>query len=171
MSWNQALRFLVPLLVLLPGVVNAQANSAAVTPAMCPVELTKFHPSGTFINTGVNVHVKNVANQEIVGLVFNVALGDAAEDWKWLHWDFDDTRPLRDFQWNKPIQPGGTKSLSWEADLGFEHGGGGAFVLVSALFADGSSWHSPEDGAACKLVWFNGNKKSFVKPVDLPIRE
>ncbi len=171
MSWNRALRFLVPVLFLLPSVANSQTNSPAATRPDCPVEITKLHPSSSFTTTGLNVHVKNVTKKEIVGLVFDVALADAAEDWKWLHWDFDDTRPLRDFGWNKPIKPNETKTLSWPADLDFQHGGGGALVLTSALFADGSDWHAPEDTAVCKQVWYNSNKKSFAKPVDLPLRQ
>jgi len=57
------------------------------------------------------------------------------------------------------------------ANIDFEHGGGGAFVLTSALFSDGSVWQETQDGASCKYVWFNRHKKSMVKPVQLPFRE
>ena len=55
------------------------------------------------------------------GLVFNAALADATEHWKWLHWDFDPGRPIREFGWNKLIRPGEKKKLSWyyaDLDLG-----------------------------------------------------
>jgi hypothetical protein len=100
-----------------------------------------------------------------------VALADAAENWEWLHWDYDQTRPLREFGWNKPIKPNEKKGLSWEeSELDYEHGGGGAFVLTSVLFGDGTDWHSPVDSAPCAFIWYNNHKKSFAKPVVLPVR-
>jgi len=53
----------------------------------------------------------------------------------------------------------------------FEHGGGGAFVLTSVLFEDGTSWEESKDNASCKYVWYHSNKKNLVKPVRLPFRE
>ena len=88
---------------------------------------------------GVSVRIKNVSGKRIVGLVFNAALADATEHWKWLRWDFDQSRPVREFGWNKLIKNGDVKKLSWyRADIDFEHGGG-AFVLTSALSEDGSA--------------------------------
>jgi hypothetical protein len=88
--------------------------------------------------SGVSVRIKNVSGKRIVGLVFNAALADATEHWKWLRWDFDESRPVGEFGWNKLIKNGEVKKLSWyRADIAFEHGGG-AFVLTSALFEDGS---------------------------------
>jgi len=108
---------------------------------------------------------------------FNAAIADATEHWKWLHWDFDDTRPLRDFGWNKAIKPGASKRLVWisswywgGAYLDFDHSGGGAFVLTSALFADGSEWQDPGNGEACSFFWFK-HKKSLIRPAQLPPRE
>jgi hypothetical protein len=147
----------------------SQAQSAASSPAGptgCPVQLLDFDPSG------LNVKIRNVSGKRIVGLVFNAALADATEHWKWLHWDFDENRPIREFGWNKLIKPGDKKKLSWyRADLDFEHGGGGAFVLTSVLFEDGSVWEEPNDSASCKYVWYNSHKKAFVRPVELPFRQ
>ncbi len=44
-------------------------------------------------------------------------------------------------------------------------------MLTTILFADGSSWEDGVDSANCKEIWYNGHKKGFVKPVDLPRRE
>jgi len=130
------------------------------------VDLLRFNPSG------VSVRIRNTRGKKIVGLVFNAALADATEHWKWYHWGFDETRPIRDFGWNKQIKGGETKSLSWsQADIDFDHGGGGAFVLTSALFEDGSIWEESKDNASCKCVWFNNHKRSFSRPVILPFRE
>jgi hypothetical protein len=118
------------------------------------------------------VRVKNTSGKPIVGLVFNAALSDATEHWLWLHWDFDINRPIRDFGWNKLIKPDAAKTLSWDrADLDFSHGGGGAFVLTSVLFADGSTWEEAPGSASCRHVWLNNHKKTFVRPVQLPFRE
>jgi hypothetical protein len=104
--------------------------------------------------------------------VFNVALADATERWKWLHWDFDQDRALRDFSWNRQIKQDATKTLTWpSANLDFEHGGGGAFVLTSVLFDDGSGWDSPANSANCKYLWYNNHKKFFLRPIQLPRRE
>jgi hypothetical protein len=125
-----------------------------------------------FDPSGVSVRIKNVSGKNIVGLVFNAALADATEHWRWYHWDFDDGRPIREFGWNKMIKDGAAKKLSWyRADIDFEHGGGGAFVLTSVLFEDGSVWEEPNDSASCKYVWYNSHKKSFVRPVALPFRQ
>ncbi len=146
---------------------NAQAappNPAAL--AGCPVQFLRFNPSG------VSVKIKNGSGKKIVGLVFNAALADATEHWKWYHWNFDDTRPIRDFGWNKQIADGQAKTLTWyNADIDFEHGGGGAFVLTSVLFEDGSIWEETEDAASCKYVWFNNHKKSFSRPISIPFRQ
>jgi len=148
----------------------AQAQSAAsspAAPASCPVQFLSFDPFA------LNVRIKNVSGKPIVGLVFNAALADATEHWKWLHWDFDPGRPIREFGWNKLIKPGDKKRLSWYyADLDFQHGGGGAFVLTSVLFQDGSIWEEANDSSSCKYVWYNSHKKEgFVRPVQLPFRE
>jgi hypothetical protein len=143
---------------------NAAPNPS--TPAACPVQFVRFNPSG------VSVRVKNTSGKDIVGLVFNAALADATEHWIWLHWNFDATRPIRNFGWNKLIKPDAAKTLSWyREDIDFEHGGGGAFVLTSALFADGSTWEESLDGASCKYVWFNSHKKNLTKPLQLPFRQ
>jgi hypothetical protein len=75
-------------------------------------------------------------------LVFNAAIADAAEHWIWPHWYFDVNRPIG---WNKVIKADAAKTLSWDrADVDFEHGGGGAFVLTSVPFEDGTSWGGVE---------------------------
>jgi hypothetical protein len=120
-----------------PGVCPlAQAQSAAsgaAAPVNCPVQFLGFDPFA------LNVKIKNVSGKPIVRLVFSAALAEATEHWKWLHWNFDPGRPIRECGWNKLIKPGDRKRLSWYcADLDFQHGGGEAFVLTSVLFQDGS---------------------------------
>jgi hypothetical protein len=115
-------------------------------------------------------HIRNTSGKTIVGLVFNAAIADATEHWKWVHWDFDESRPLRDFGWNKEIKTGATKRLGWGwgSYLDFEHIGGGAFVLTSVLFDDGSRWEDSER-SVCKSLWYK-HKKSTFRPVELPPR-
>ena len=166
MKWIWVSRFALVALVFCPPVRAQSTASSPAAPAACPVQLLRFDPSG------VSVRIKNVSGKKIVGLVFNAALADATEHWKWLHWDFDAGRPIREFGWNKLIKDGQVKKLSWDrADIDFEHGGGGAFVLTSALFEDGSVWEEPGDSTSCKYVWYNRHKKSFARPVELPFRE
>jgi len=131
----------------------------------CPIQIVSFDPSG------VSVRVKNTSGKTIVGIVFNAALADATEHWKWFHWDFDDSRPLRDFGWNKEIKPAQSKRLTWAwgGGLDFEHLGGGAFVLTSVLFDDGSRWEDSNETSSCKALWLK-HKKSTFRPVDLPPR-
>ena len=144
--------------------------SAASVPAACPVQLVHFNPGGGW--SGLNVQIRNTSGKTVVGLVFNAALADATEHWKWLHWDFDNSRPIRNFGWNKRIKNGAAKTLSWSfADLDFEHSGGGAFVLTSVLFEDGSVWEEASNRASCKVVWYNSHKKEMSRPVALPFRE
>jgi len=148
---------------LLPLSVLAQTNAA---PSSCPLNLIRFNPSD------VTIRVQNTSGKTIVGLSFYAALADATEHWKWFHWGFDDTRPLREFGWNKEIRNGASKTLSWDRnDLDFEHGGGGAFVLTSVLFEDGSSWEEPIDHASCSALWYNSHKKNFTKAIVLPLRQ
>jgi hypothetical protein len=151
--------------VLSPRVVAQSAAPGPPAPSICSVQFLHFDPDG------VSARIRNISGKKIVGLVFNAAVADATEHWKWLYWNFDDTRPVQNFGWNKPIKVGETKKLSWDrVDLDFEHGGGGAFVLASVLFEDGSSWEEADDRASCKYVWFHNHKKFFAKPVQLPFR-
>ena len=70
----------------------------------------------------------------------------------------DAGRPIREFGWNKLIKPGEKKKLSWyHADLDFQHGGGGAFVLTSVLFQDGSVWEEANDRGLVTKVPLNGS--------------
>lgn len=160
--------FLVVLLF--PPFVRAQTTASSTTESRgCPIQFMNFSPGGTF---WLNTRIKNTSRKTIVGLVFSAALSDATEHWKWYHWDFDDTRPIHNFNWNRKIKPREAKRLSWDhIDLKFEHGGGVAFVLTSALFDDGSIWEESLDHAACKYVWYNSHKKALVRPVVLPSRE
>jgi hypothetical protein len=121
-------------------------------------------------SSGVSVRIRNISGKKIVGLVFKAALADATEHWKWYHWDFDDARPIRDFGWNETIKVGAAKTLSWSwSNLDFEHGGGGAFVLTSALFDDGSIWQEPGGSTSCMCLWYNSHKKGgLIRPVQLP---
>jgi len=119
----------------------------------------------------LSIEVKNISGKRIVGLVFNAALSDATERWKWLHWNYDVTRPLEDLGWNKPVKEGESKKLSWDYDLERDHGGGVALVLTSVLFADGTRWEEDIDSATCKQVWYHNHKKGFTRPVELPRRE
>jgi len=165
-KWIWISHFVLFAFVLCPQVRAQGPAPSPSAPDACPVQLLRFDPSG------VSVRIKNVSGKRIVGLVFNAALADATEHWKWLHWDFDEGRPVREFGWNKLIKNGEVKKLSWyRADIDFEHGGGGAFVLTSALFEDGSVWEEPGDSASCKYVWYNSHKKSFARPVELPFRQ
>jgi hypothetical protein len=145
----------------LPYSQSSQTGSASP----CPVEFVYCDASG------VSVRVRNTSGKPIVGLVFNAAIADATEHWKWVHWDFDDSRPLRDFGWNRAIKPTATKRLTWGwgTSLDFEHIGGGAFVLTSVLFEYGSRWEDSDAGGSCKSVGTK-HKKTTVRPVDLPPR-
>jgi len=164
-KWIWVSRFVLFAFVLGPQVRAQSTASSPPAPAACPVQLLRFDPSG------VSVRIKNVSGRRIVGLLFNAALADATEHGKWPHWDFDESRPVREFGWNKVIKNGEVKKLSWyRADIDFEHGGG-AFVLTSAPIEDGSVWEEPGDSASCKYVWYNSNKKSFARPVELPFRQ
>lgn len=145
---------------------NGQTQASFPTaPATCPIQFERFTPSSS-----VTVRIRNNSGKKIVGLVFNVALADATEHWKWLHWDFDDARPVRNFGWNKIINEGAAKTLSWPwTDLDFVHGGGGAFALTSALFDDGSVWEAHDGNTSCLCLWHNSHKKyGLVRPVQLP---
>jgi len=165
-KWHCVPLFFLTALVLAP-LLHAQSSASSSTlPTACPVQFLHFNPSG------VSVRIKNVGGKNIVGLDFNAAIADATEHWKWFHWNFDDALPIRDFGWNKRIRPDAAKTLSWDrAYLDFEHGGGGAFVLTSVLFEDGSIWQEANDNASCKYVWHNSHKQSFVRPVLLPFRQ
>ena len=139
-------------------------QSSTAGPA-CSLNFVSFNPSG------VSVRVQNTSGKTIVGLTFYAAIADATEHWKWYRWNFDETKPLREFGWNKQIKPGASKTLSWDrSDLDFEHGGGGAFVATAILFEDGTSWEESPDGAGCRALWLNNHKKVFTRPIDLPRR-
>ncbi len=163
MNWISRGCVFLLLLLILPIYSFAQNNAA--TPN-CPVGLVQVWRSP------VSVRIQNTSGKTIVGLVFHAALADATEHWKWLHWDFDQTRPLREFGWTKPIKSSVKKRLTWDSTgLDFEHGGGGALVLTSALFEDGTSWEDSANSSSCKIVWHNDHKKAFIREVALPPRD
>jgi hypothetical protein len=164
-KWVSCFFFAVLICPALARPQASQSNSAVST--SCPVEILSFHPSG------VAVRIRNTSGKTIVGMVFNAAISDATEHWKWVHWDFDDSRPLRDFGWNKAMKPRAAKWLSWNwgwgSYLDFEHIGGGAFVLTSVLFEDGSRWEDASDGNSCSCHWYK-HKRSAFRPIQLPPR-
>jgi hypothetical protein len=135
-------------------------------PPACPINFVSLNPDG------VSTRIKNVSGKTIVGITLYAAIADATEHWKWYHWNFDDSRPLREFGWNKEIKADASKTLSWDnANLDFEHGSGGALVVTAVLFQDGTSWDEAPDRATCKAVWLNNHKKVFTRPIDLPLRK
>jgi hypothetical protein len=156
----------------------AQVDSAS---SSCPVTFLGFSPSRL---DEVNVRVKNVGTKKIVGLTFNAALADATEHWNWLGWPVvplqetqanglvvADSGTLRGFGWNKEIKPGAAKSTTWyQAYIAHDHGGGVAFVLTSALFADGTRWDELPDRSTCMALWHNYHKKGIASDVVLPPR-
>jgi hypothetical protein len=166
MQWGLLSCFVLAALLLSPLADAQNAASSSTASATCPIQFINFSPSNA------TARIRNTSGKKIVGLVFNIALADAAEHWKWLHYDFDDARPIREFGWNKEIKDNDAKTLSWyPADVDFYHGGGGALVLTSVLFEDGSSWEESKNCDSCKFVWYNGHKKTLVRPVDLPYRQ
>jgi hypothetical protein len=77
----------------------------------------------------------------------------------------------RQFGWNNTIDANQTKTLHWnQGNLDFEHVGGGAFVLTSMLFEDGSGWDELADSSSCKIVWRKGHTRVFTRPIELPAR-
>src|SRR5579864_1781075 len=153
-----------------PICAGGQSSSTAAATLACGVALSELHVSERGYHP-LSIQIKNMSGKRIVGLVFNAALSDATERWKWLHWNYDLTRPLQDIGWNKPVKEGESKKLSWDYDLEREHGGGVALVLTSVLFADGTRWEEDIDSTTCKQIWYNSHKKGFTRPVELPRRE
>jgi len=163
---DQRLSLLTVVLLLVPFAHGQTRASFPKLPATCPIQFEHLDPSNN-----ASVRVRNTSGKTIVGLVFFVAIADATEHWKWYHWDFDDTRPVRKFGWNKTITSGQRKTLTWTgADLDFEHGGGGAFVLTSALFDDGSLWEEVSGQPSCTCLWYNSHKKGgLIRPPQLAL--
>jgi hypothetical protein len=155
-----------------------------VTQAGCPVTFVHFDNGGfSGFNSGVNLRVKNAAGKKIVGMTFNAALADATEHWQWIYW-FPapvfgqvyapvslNNLPLRAFGWNKGIDPGASKSMSWNyLNLNHSHGGAAAMVLTSILFADGSRWDELPDRVSCIAVSYNSRKSGLATQIILPPR-
>jgi hypothetical protein len=150
--------------VFLPNArAQAPAAPAPAATSTCPVQFLNFDPGDT------SVKVKNTTDKLVVGLVFNAAIADATEHWTWVHWDLDQNRSLRNFNWNREMKPGASKRIIWwYTNLAFDHGGGAAMVLTSALFADGSRWEAGQDLMACGILWHNNHKKAFIQSPDFP---
>ena len=144
--------------------VGAAAQSGA-GPSGCPITMRWFDPAS------VDLSMQNTSGKTIVGMSFYAAVADATEHWKWMHWDWDDSKALREFGWNKEIKPGAKKRLTWDGSMYSEHGGGGALVLTSVLFSDGTSWEEAPDRANCKVLWYDQHKKMFARAVELPPRQ
>jgi len=171
-SWISFSALVLTILLIPSAAQGQQVASGSSAANACPVQVLRVNPSSTLLADGVNVQVKNTSGKTVIGLMFNAALADATEHWKWLHWDFDDSRPIEEFGWNKKIKNGSKSRLSWPSrDLDFEHGGGGALVLTRVLFEDGSVWQEAPDHASCKALWHNYHKKGLTRPVELPFRE
>jgi hypothetical protein len=131
---------------------ESQSSQASAGSSACPIEILSFNAGG------VSVRIRNTTDKKIVGLVFNAAIADATEHWKWVHWDFDDSRPLRNFGWNKEIKARATKRLTWDwgTYLDFEY--------------IGSRWEEQSDATSCKCLWYK-HKRSAFRPIELPPRE
>jgi hypothetical protein len=147
---------------LLTSLLSAAALGQS-TPSACPITFKSFS------SDGVSARIENTSGKTIAGLSFYAAIADPTEHWKWVRYDLDPARPLREFGWNKTIKPSTSKTLSWDENLDFYHGGGGVFVLTDVLFSDGTSWEQPANTSPCRIVWYSNHKKSFLKPIDLPL--
>ncbi len=118
MKWTRVFRFVlavfvVPIVTLVsPSLTHSQTAPAESDAASsCPLVIHQFRP------WEIRAHVENTSGKTIVGLTFYVALADATEHWKWLHYNFDDSRPLHGSVWNKPLGPGAEMTLRWNRDL------------------------------------------------------
>ena len=90
MKWSLVSRVLIPVVfVSLPAFSQ---DTLPATNANCPLALLHFNSSG------VSVRIENTSGKAIVGLVFKVALSDATEHWKWVHWNFDEHEGLALYQ-------------------------------------------------------------------------
>lgn len=139
------------------------APGFAQPPQPCPVKPVHFNPDG------LSIRIENTSGKQIVGMTWFAAIADATEHWNWIFWDTPGPLRLREFNWNKEINAGAKKTLSWDfISLDFRHASGGAFMLGSVLFSDGSRWEENPRDHACQAVWLNSNKKTLTRPEDLP---
>jgi len=148
---------------------NSQTNT---TPPSCPLGFVRVdHPSYYDSRAWkIDIRVRNLSGRKIVGMVFNGAVADATENWTWIS-----NGPLIDLNWNRELNPGQAKNLSWylgnvaiPANFYPEHASGGAVIPRQILFADGSTWEEPVNREACIGLWYNSHKKFFAKPIALP---
>ena len=129
----------------------------------CPIQAIHFNPSG------LSVRVENTSGKTIVGMSWFAAIADATEHWNWIYWNLPGPLRLREFNWNKEVKPSAKKTLDWSyADLDFKHASGGAFVLGSVLFSDGTRWEELPADHVCQVLWLESNKKAFARPEELP---
>ena len=141
----------------------SQAGRSQAPAGSCPVQSVHFDPSG------LSVRVQNTSGKTIVGMTWYAAIADATEHWNWIYWNVPGPLRIREFNWNKEVKPAAKKTLSWYyTDLNFQHAGGGAFILGSALFSDGTRWEGNPADHVCQVLWLNNNKKSFTRAEDLP---
>jgi hypothetical protein len=161
--------------LLTPFFTYAQTNPAA---SSCPVVFVHVDRPDYVNRLNLNVRIQNKSATKIVGMTFDVAIADAAEEWEWI----PNGPRIAEFDWNREVNSGQSKSLSWylvpssvEANyIGenyyHEHSSGGAVVLTKVLFSDGTSWEDAPGRESCMGLWFNPHKKFFAKPIQLPPR-
>ena len=145
-------------LALLPLNLHAQA----APPPPCPVGFVYYDPDG------ISLRIQNLTTKQIVGLSFFAAVSDPTEHSRWIYSNYPPYNQLREFGWNRTINPGASKTASWGGSLDFDHAGASVLILTSVLFADGSSWNDPPQKAACSALWVNSHKKHLVHPIELP---
>jgi N-acetylneuraminic acid mutarotase len=139
---------------------DGQMQSSVST---CPVQAVHFNPSG------LSVRVENTSGKKIVGMTWFAAIADATEHWNWIYWNLPGPLRLREFNWNKEVKSSAKKTLDWSyADLDFQHASGGAFILGSVLFSDGTRWEGIPADHVCQVLWLESNKKAFARPEELP---
>jgi hypothetical protein len=160
----------------LPSSIHPQAN---MLPSSCPITFVKVSRPDYANRWNISTRVRNASGKKIVGMIFNSAVADAAEQWAWI----PEGNRIAELDWNRELNPGQSKTLSWylmsnlNETLYFnqpyyhQHGSGGTIVLTRVLYGDGSSWENSPDLRSCMGLWYSPHKKSFVKPIQLPNRD
>jgi hypothetical protein len=148
----------------LPLDIHSQTNAPS---AGCPIAFVRIRYPEYDNHWIMSARVRNTSAKKIVGIIFNAALADATESWTWI----PGGSGIAEFDWNRELNPGQSKKLSWFLMNHYEHGGGGGIVPAKVLFADGSSWEDFPNLESCMGLWYNPHKKAFVKPIQLPPRQ
>jgi len=176
MSKNVSVSCLAILAFFLPLTIHSQTSAPS---SSCPVTFVSVGRPDFWNRWNISTRVRNTSGKKIVGIVFNAAVADATERWVWI----PQGNRIAEFDWNRVLNAGQSKSLSWYLISNFdetlyfnqpyyqEHSSGGSVVLARVLFADGSSWEDPSNREPCMGLWYNPHKKSFVKPIALPPRQ